>query len=185
MASFSDGPSCAAAFRLLIKDVSVRVSRPCHEFSTTSKESCYRRSRKLSKSPIAQISASAISTFAAGSNSTATLRTGPAPTIRGVDCSLECTNDHRHWSRPGRLRAITRPFSIQVKTNLKAKPSGGRGKPALDWWISETTPAELIALADLDSNKIWILLREELGTVAQQKSSGRFHIYMLPQDSNA
>lgn len=71
-----------------------------------------------------------------------------------------------------------RPFSIQVKTNLRAKPGGGSGKSALDWWVPEATPAQLIALVDLDTRKIWILLREELATLAQQKSSGRFHIYM-------
>jgi len=73
---------------------------------------------------------------------------------------------------------IARPLSIQVKTNLKAKPGGGKGKAALDWWIPENTPAQLVALVDLASMKIWILLREELGTLAQQKSSGRFHLYM-------
>jgi len=54
-------------------------------------ESCYQRSKKLLKSLIAQISASAISTFADGSNSIHTLRNGPAKKIRGVDCSSECS----------------------------------------------------------------------------------------------
>ena len=42
-----------------------------------------------------------------------------------------------------------RPVTIQVKTNLQPKPGGGRGKLALDWWISEASPAELVALVDL------------------------------------
>ena len=31
--------------------------------------------------------------------------------------------------------------TIQVKTNLKPKPGGGKGKPALDWWVPENSPA--------------------------------------------
>jgi hypothetical protein len=73
---------------------------------------------------------------------------------------------------------IARPFSIQVKTNLKAKAGGGKGKASLDWWIPESTPAQLVALVDLSSRKIWIVLREELATLAQQRSSGRYHLYM-------
>ncbi len=75
---------------------------------------------------------------------------------------------------PRRARAIT----IQVKTNWQAKPGGGRGKAALDWWIAEDTPALLIALVDLSSERIWLLTREELSELAQQKSSGRWHLYM-------
>ena len=71
-----------------------------------------------------------------------------------------------------------RPFSIQVKTNLKAKPSGGKGKVALDWWIDDDTPAQLVALVDLSTQKVWIVLREELATLAQQRSNGRFHLYI-------
>jgi len=74
--------------------------------------------------------------------------------------------------------SVERPFSIQVKTNLKPKPGGGKGKSALDWWVAESTPAQLVALVDLATMKIWLLLREELATLAQQKSSGRYHIYM-------
>ena len=72
----------------------------------------------------------------------------------------------------------TAPFTIQVKTNLKAKPGGGKGKAALDWWIPVEMPAQLVALVDLSSQRIWLLLREELPTLAQQKSNGRYHLYM-------
>ena len=71
-----------------------------------------------------------------------------------------------------------RPFSIQVKTNLKAKPGGGKGKAALDWWVDEDTPAQLVTFVDLSSQKIWLVLREELATVAQQRSNRRFHLYL-------
>ena len=70
------------------------------------------------------------------------------------------------------------PATIQVKTNLQAKPGGGKGKAALDWWLSEDTPAQLVALVDLSSQRVWLFAREEIAKLAQQKSSGRFHLYM-------
>ncbi len=73
---------------------------------------------------------------------------------------------------------LARPTTIQIKTNLKAKPGGGKGKLALDWWIDESTPVEYIALVDLSSQHVWILSKNELGTLSQQKSNGRFHFYM-------
>jgi hypothetical protein len=75
-------------------------------------------------------------------------------------------------------KKMARPLSIQVKTNLKAKPGGGKGKAAFDWWVAEDTPAQLIALVNLPSMKIWILLKEELGDLCQQKSGQRYHLYM-------
>lgn len=74
-------------------------------------------------------------------------------------------------------------ITIQVKTNLKPKPGGGKGKPALDWWVSETTPASLVALVDLETEKVWLFKREELTELAQQRSSGRLHIYMYTDPS--
>ena len=70
------------------------------------------------------------------------------------------------------------PVTIQVKTNLKAKPSGGKGKVALDWWIAEASPARLFALVDLSFERVWIFSRDELAACAQQRSSERFHLYM-------
>jgi hypothetical protein len=75
---------------------------------------------------------------------------------------------------PNSKSAIT----IQVKTNLKPKPGGGKGKLALDWWIPEDSPAEFIALVDLSSGNIWIFTHKDLLIHAQQHSSGRAHIYM-------
>lgn len=70
------------------------------------------------------------------------------------------------------------PVTIQVKTNLKPKPGGGKGKLALDWWVPETTPAAFVALADLSTEKVWLFTPQELRTHAQQRSSGRLHFYM-------
>jgi hypothetical protein len=71
-----------------------------------------------------------------------------------------------------------RPRTVQVKANLKAKPGGGKGKAALDWWVPEDTPAELIALVDLSEQRLWIFERTEFSRHAQQHSGGRHHIYM-------
>ena len=68
--------------------------------------------------------------------------------------------------------------TIQVKTNLKSKPGGGKGKHGLDWWISENSPAQYAALVDLSSDRIWLLSHDEVSKLAQQKSSGRYHLYM-------
>jgi hypothetical protein len=70
------------------------------------------------------------------------------------------------------------PHTIQVKTNLKAKPGGGRGKLALDWWLPEKSPAELVTLVDLSTLRIWLFRHQEILELAQQKSSGRLHLYM-------
>jgi hypothetical protein len=79
--------------------------------------------------------------------------------------------------------SLAQAITIQIKSNLRAKPGGGRGKEALDWWVSESVPASLIALVDLSSEKVWLFKREELFELAQQKSSGRFHIYMYTDPS--
>ncbi|GHC08915.1 hypothetical protein [Thermomonas carbonis] len=69
-------------------------------------------------------------------------------------------------------------LTIQVKANLKAKPGGGRGKLALDWWVPEASPAQLVALVDLSTEMVWLLTHGELLSHAQQRSSGRVHFYM-------
>ena len=71
-----------------------------------------------------------------------------------------------------------RAFTIQVKTNLAPKPGGGKGSPALDWWVGEDCPAELFAFVDISTRRIWVLTKEELTSAAQQRSSGRLHLYM-------
>lgn len=72
---------------------------------------------------------------------------------------------------------IARPITIQVKTNLQPTPGGGRGKMVLSWWVSETSPAEWVALVDLETQSIWLISHSELSVIAQQKASGRLHLY--------
>ena len=68
-----------------------------------------------------------------------------------------------------RKEAIT----IQVKTNLKPKPGGGKGKLALDWWVPDNSPAEIFALVDLSENRVWAFTRDEMKLKAQQQPEGR------------
>jgi hypothetical protein len=69
-------------------------------------------------------------------------------------------------------------FTIQVKTNLAPKLSGGKGSAAIDWWVSEDCPAEWFAFADISTRRVWMLTRQELISAAQQRSNGRLHFYM-------
>ena len=76
---------------------------------------------------------------------------------------------------PGKAEA----FTIQVKTNLQSKASGGKGKAALDWWLPQHMPAQLAALVDISAQKIWLFQKAELDALAQQRSGGRLHFYMF------
>lgn len=73
--------------------------------------------------------------------------------------------------------SCNRALTIQVKTKLRPKPGGGRGALALDWWVSEASPADLVALVDLDTESVWLFSHAELDALAQQRSSGRLHLY--------
>ena len=92
------------------------------------------------------------------------IETSPMTTDRGIDLVAFAASSHR---------ALT----IQVKTNLRPKPGGGRGALALDWWISEASPADLVALVDLATESAWLFSHAELDAFAQQRSSGRLHFY--------
>ena len=70
------------------------------------------------------------------------------------------------------------PATIQVKTNLKPKPGGGKGKAALDWWLPESSPAELVAFVNLEDQSIWMMTHQAVNEHAQQRSKGRLHLYM-------
>lgn len=74
---------------------------------------------------------------------------------------------------PHQARAIT----IQVKANRSAKPGGGRGALALDWWLPSNSPADFVSLVDLSTEQIWFMSRNRFGELAQQESGGRWHLY--------
>jgi hypothetical protein len=70
------------------------------------------------------------------------------------------------------------PLTVQVNTNLKPKPGGGAGSDALDWWVDQETPVDFVALVDLSAVRVWFFSMKELSALAQQKSNGRYHLYM-------
>ena len=84
-----------------------------------------------------------------------------------------------------------RAVTIQVKANEKAKRAGGKGALALDWWLREDSPAEIIALVDLETDQIWLFTHLELEGLAQQHSNGKMHFYFYidetyhPKNSNS
>ena len=69
------------------------------------------------------------------------------------------------------------PFTLRVGTTLRPKPAGLKGM-ALDWWLSGASPAQLVALVELQHERIWALTGEELVTVAQGASGGRLHVFV-------
>ncbi|UCF05689.1 MAG: hypothetical protein JSV33_01225 [bacterium] len=77
-----------------------------------------------------------------------------------------------------RLTKPRRQFGILVVTNLKPKRAGGQGKQALDWWIPQNNDADFVACVDLSALRVWIFDNTELAKLAQQKTSGKYHLYM-------
>jgi hypothetical protein len=76
---------------------------------------------------------------------------------------------------PRNLKAYT----IQVKTQEKPAPGGGRGKLVLGWYLKEHSPADLIATADLSSDSVWVFTYAEFVELAQQHSAnGVYQLYM-------
>lgn len=76
---------------------------------------------------------------------------------------------------PGIAAAVT----IQVKANDKPKPgAGGKGKLALDWWLADDCPAEFAAFADVSTDSVWLMSKDEVAAAAQQHANGKYHLYM-------
>lgn len=70
--------------------------------------------------------------------------------------------------------------TIQVKTNLKPKHAGGKGKLELDWWFPAAGRAQLLTLVDISERRIWLFDYGEAVDLAQQKPKTRadVHLYM-------
>ena len=49
---------------------------------------------------------------------------------------------------------------------------------ALDWWLREDSPADLVALVDLSENRVWLFTHGHFTEVAQQHSKGKYHFYI-------
>lgn len=69
--------------------------------------------------------------------------------------------------------------TIQIKANLKPRPGGGNGRPALSWWVPDDCRAELFAFVNVESQAVWLMRRSQFNRLAQQHSSGRRQLYMF------
>jgi hypothetical protein len=76
------------------------------------------------------------------------------------------------------ISEFQRAITIQVKANERSKPAGGKGRPALDWWLKRDKHADWIAICELESEQVWLFTREEFLLSAQQQPEGRLHFYM-------
>lgn len=75
-----------------------------------------------------------------------------------------------------------RATTVQVKCNLAATPAGGKGQLSRGWSFPDTCPAQLLALAALDSDRVWLFTIEEARGLAQQHSpSGIRKLYWFVQ----
>ena len=74
-------------------------------------------------------------------------------------------------------------ITVQVKTNLKPKPAGGKGKKILDWWVADNSPADVIASVDLSTSTVWLFKAMEVAKYAQQHPKDRYHFGMYVDPS--
>ena len=75
-------------------------------------------------------------------------------------------------------------YTIQVKTQEKPTPGGGKGKLAIGWYLNETSPADLVAVTDLSTDSMWLFTHSEFTTFAQQHSSkGIYQLYMYVDET--
>ena len=58
-------------------------------------------------------------------------------------------------------------YTIQVKTQEKPLPGGGKGKLSLAWDLRDNSPAELIAITDLSTDSVWLFAFSEFEELAQ------------------
>ncbi len=75
---------------------------------------------------------------------------------------------------PGTRTAST----VQVKTNMGAKPAGGRGALSRGWFFPDQCPAQLLAFVTLDTDTAWLFTLQEAQELAQQHSQrGNYQLY--------
>jgi hypothetical protein len=68
---------------------------------------------------------------------------------------------------PGDGHATT----VQVKTVREPTPAGGRGRLAVGWTFPHELRAELLAVALLSLDEVWLFTLDEARTIAQQHAA--------------
>ena len=74
-----------------------------------------------------------------------------------------------------------RTRSVWVSANLKPKPAGGGGPPGLNWHLWRNVKADVIALVDLSTKRVWLLERREVERTTQQHNPTYHHMIMVTQ----
>jgi hypothetical protein len=93
--------------------------------------------------------------------------------VEGIESKNVAVGNEHHLEVSG-------GHTIEVYTNLKPKPAGGKGRPALAWMLDGRSSAGLIAVTDLLTDRVWLFQRDEAFTVAQQHpASGGHHLVMV------
>ena len=100
---------------------------------------------------------------------------------QGIDSALMTTDSGIDLVAYG--SQTKKSVTIQIKTNLRPKKSGGKGKLALGFWIEDNSPADLIAFVDLSSESIWLFTNSEISKLSQQHSNGRYQLYYYVDES--
>lgn len=57
-------------------------------------------------------------------------------------------------------------LTVQVKTVDRATPSGGAGRQSIGWSFPHDTPAQLLAFAHLENDRVWLFTAAEARQVA-------------------
>ena len=92
--------------------------------------------------------------------------------------SITCSSAEGEFDLIVGMEKPIRDYRVIVVSNLRPKQAGGKGKPALDWWIKEDHQADFIVCVDLSTLRAWLFHRKELDAFAQQRTSGKMHFYM-------
>jgi len=71
---------------------------------------------------------------------------------------------------------------VWTSTNLRPKPAGGGGPPALNWKIPRMMAADVVALADLATGRVWAIAWKELAIIPQQHSTRHHQMIMVIEE---
>jgi hypothetical protein len=80
---------------------------------------------------------------------------------------------------PHHLEAAS-AITIEVYAKQEPRPAGGKGRLALDWMLDGYSRADVLAVADLSTHRVWLFRRTEAFGLAQQHPrSGNHHLIMV------
>lgn len=83
---------------------------------------------------------------------------------------------------PLQAQAVT----VQVKTQTAPSPSGGKGALSVGFYFPDDLRAEILALALLSTDQVWLFTRDEARELAQQHNSkGNRQLYWYMQQRPA